>query len=568
MSFSASYPNVQSVQSKEIRNQTRPRTVFLIGCVVFLLTTLMYASASRGQPAGKENSFVELFVPSDRCMACHNTLISQGGQDVSIGSSWTSSMMANSARDPYWQASVQREVLAHPSAGQSIQDECAACHMPMARYQSKAASQKGQVFAHLPIGGAQNRLSLLAADGVSCTLCHQIQAEGLGTEASFTAGFVVDSATLPGKRSVFGPYAIDQGRTRIMQSASHMVPKRQDHIQDSELCASCHTLYTHTRGPDGEILGELPEQVPYLEWKHSAYAGIMSCQSCHMPQLKDQMAISSVLGQPREGFSRHVFRGGNFFMPKMLNRHRKELGVSALPQDLTLASRETEDHLQTSMARLSLEKVEHSGQTVSVEVSVVSMAGHKLPTAYPSRRVWIHLTVQDGAGDVVFESGGLQPDGSIQVNVNDEDRDRFEPHHALITRPDQVQIYEAIMADPQGNVTTGLIEAIRFVKDNRILPKGFDKATAHQDIQVQGRAVQDRDFRESGDALRYEVRVDPGQGPYTVQAELMYQPIAFRWAQNLQTQNAESIKRFVRYYDSMSRDSATVLARSKAMTAH
>ena len=48
----------------------------------------------------------------------------------------------------------------------------------------------------------------------------------------------------------------------------------------------------------------------------------------------------------------------------------------------------------------------------------------------------------------------------------------------------------------------------------------------------------------------------------------MYQPIAFRWAQNLQTQNAESIKRFVRYYDSMSRDSATVLARSKALTAH
>ena len=529
--------------------------------LITLLTILALPLVAAAQPAGVNNPPSQMFVASDSCLACHNNLVTGSGQDVSIGSNWQSSMMAHSSRDPYWQASVRRETLAHPAAEKSIQDECSACHMPMTRYQNKVQGQKGSVFAHLPILPARGQAGLLAADGVSCAMCHQIQEDKLGTKESFTAGFVVDPSTPLGNRQVFGPYDVDQGRTRIMQSASRMVPSTAAHVQDSTLCASCHTLYTHTRGPDGEVLGQLPEQVPYLEWKHSKYEGSQSCQSCHMPQLKESMHISSVMGQPRENFSRHVFRGGNFFMPKVFNRFRKELGVSALSQDLALASQETENHLQASAASIKLQNVEYSGHAVSADVRVSNLAGHKLPTAYPSRRAWIRFTVRDAAGRMVFESGGLNPDGSIQGNVNDEDKNRFEPHHTLVNSPDQVQIYEAIMADPEGNVTTGLIEAIRFIKDNRILPKGFNKASAHEDIKVQGRAGSDHDFNEPGDTTRYEIEADADRGPFKIQAELLYQPIAFRWAKNLKEQQAAEIDRFVAYYDSMSAQSWTVLAR-------
>ena len=47
---------------------------------------------------------------------------------------WRSTMMANAARDPYWQASVRREILDHPKLTAAIEDKCATCHMPMARY--------------------------------------------------------------------------------------------------------------------------------------------------------------------------------------------------------------------------------------------------------------------------------------------------------------------------------------------------------------------------------------------------------------------------------------------------
>ncbi len=43
-------------------------------------------------------------------------------------------MMAHSSRDPYWQASVRREVLIRPSARFAIENECSACHMPMSRF--------------------------------------------------------------------------------------------------------------------------------------------------------------------------------------------------------------------------------------------------------------------------------------------------------------------------------------------------------------------------------------------------------------------------------------------------
>src|SRR5688572_29979564 len=74
----------------------------------------------------------ELFQTSDRCMACHNTLSTSAGEDISIGFAWRPTMMANSARDPYWQAGVRRETIDHPRARAAIEEECSRCHMPMA----------------------------------------------------------------------------------------------------------------------------------------------------------------------------------------------------------------------------------------------------------------------------------------------------------------------------------------------------------------------------------------------------------------------------------------------------
>lgn len=473
-------------------------------------------------------------------------------------------MMANSARDPYWHAGVRREVTDHPQAQAAIEDKCSTCHMPMARTTAAAHGGMGQVFVNLPVLAEQlpdwdETSASLAADGVSCTVCHQIRPDNFGLEESFDGGYSIDATAT--ERVLYGPHDVDAGRQHLMNSAGNLRPTVSTHMQRSELCATCHTLFTQALDENGEQVGELPEQVPYLEWQHSDYRTTQSCQDCHMPEVDEDIAITSVLGQPRPNFSQHVFRGANSFMLGILNKYRGELGVKALPQEFAATIRRTQQFLGNDTARVRIASASRSGGTLRFDVDIESLTGHKLPTAYPSRRVWLHVTVTAADGRTVFESGAFRPDGSIVGNDNDEDAMRFEPHYDEITAPGQVQIYEPILVDSNDRVTTGLIFGVRYIKDNRLLPRGFDKTTADPDVGVFGAAFEDDDFVAGGDSIRYRLNVgNAGAAALTIEAELLYQTIGFRWAENLKAYRSAETDRFVRYYGESVEGSAVRLA--------
>jgi hypothetical protein len=254
-------------------------------------------------------------------------------------------------------------------------------------------------------------------------------------------------------------------------------------------------------------------------------------------------------------------------MPSIFNAFRTELGVQALPAELESMSFRTRQHLRSSAAEVSVQRLAaDAAGSLTFDVVVRNLAGHKLPTAYPSRRAWLHVVVTDGAGRVVFESGALRPDGGIVGNDNDRDASRYEPHHQVIRSTDQVQVYEAILAGPDGRVTTGLIKGVRYLKDNRILPSGFDKAGADADIAVRGGAAEDADFVAGTDRVRFQLDTVAADAPLEVVAELWYQPIGFRWAHNLAAFDAVKTNRFVRYFDALSEVSGTLLARAVQTT--
>jgi hypothetical protein len=405
----------------------------------------------------------------------------------------------------------------------------------------------------------------LAQDGVSCSLCHQIQKANLGTRESLVGGFLVDTTRPRGEREEFGPFKIEVGDNRIMRtSTSGYRPTEGEHIRQSELCATCHTLITTALGPEGKKIGELPEQMPYQEWLQSDYKDNKSCQNCHMPVVEEMVRVTNTMGRYRDGMARHTFVGGNFFMQRMLNKYRDELGVAALPEEFGAAATRTVEQLKSKTAQISIDSVDVNAGRLQAEISVQNLTGHKFPTAYPSRRAWLHVTVKDRNGRLVFESGALSPDGSITGNDNDADKTHFEPHYTEINTTDQVQIYEDIMVGPDNVPTTGLLTALRFIKDNRLLPKGFDKRKVEQEIAVQGAAVNDPDFVGGGDKVRYSVFVGNAQGPFQVEAEFWFQPISYRWANNLKPYRAMEPQRFTRYYDAMSTGSAVLVARASA----
>jgi hypothetical protein len=529
------------------------------------VVALLFSSSVRLLSKGSQQNAPQVeFQTSDRCVACHNGLKTPSGADVSIGFDWRASVMANSSRDPYWQGSVRRESLDHPESVTTIEDECSICHMPMTRFLAHTQGKTGQIFSHLPFD-PDSKGNAEAEDGVSCSVCHQIGPENLGKPESFTGRFVIPPPLSKNDHPENGPFDIDAAHQRIMQtSTGGFVPTQAEHIRDSGLCATCHTLYTTALGKNGEHVGSLPEQVPFLEWQHSSYPQHSSCQSCHMPEFPETSAITTVFGVPRAGARQHTFVGGNFLLLRMLNNYRADLSVAALPEELSASADRTAAFLQSQAARLSIRSLEVGAGTLRMQVSVENLTGHKLPTAYPSRRAWLHVVVRDRDGGVVFESGALNQDGSIQGNDNDADKLRYEPHYREITSPDQVEIYEDILHDQQGHVTTGLLAGVGYLKDNRLLPYGFDKKTADKDIAVIGDAADDPSFTAGGHTVQYAVQLAAAQGPFHVEAELWYQPVGFRWAHNLEPYKAAEPQRFLSYYQSMSASTAVVLARAEA----
>ncbi len=94
------------------------------------------------------------------------------------------------------------------------------------------------------------------------------------------------------------------------------------------------------------------------------------------------------------------------------------------------------------------------------------------------------------------------------------------------------------MEHHSGGPTTGLLRAVTYLKDNRLLPRGFDRDAGGPDVAVRGEAETDADFVGGADRVRFMVDAGGATGELEVVAELWYQPVGFRWAQNLSLYDA------------------------------
>lgn len=502
------------------------------------------------------------FAGSGLCTTCHTNMTGIGGIDVSTDRLWKASIMANAARDPYWLATVRSEVILAPELAGIIEDKCASCHMPMSATAAHFAGGQADVLDG-GLADPANPAHPLALDGVSCNVCHQVLADNLGETSSFSGAYRIDETTPMGERPSFGPYPVDETNTTIMASVSGFKPKQAEHIRQSEVCATCHTLYTPYLDASGQVAGEFPEQTPYLEWLNSAFPGSLGCNDCHMALIPGDVQLSITGSPPRSGARQHNFIGGNVYMGRIFRTFGEELSMAASSEQVDAMIAATEDFLtspppsdserpQTQhTASLELRQLQVQDGKLTGNVVIRTHTGHKFPTSYPSRRAWLHLAVKDGAGNTVFESGAVAADGTIQGNDNDQDPAAYEPHYLTLSDPAQVQIYEAILGNTEGEVTTDLLRAASYIKDNRLLPAGFDLHQASADIAVNGEAAQDADFIAGGDSLALQIDLAQAQAPFTITAELIYQSIGYRWAQNLGVHSHAEIGDFLRYYDAV-----------------
>lgn len=513
--------------------------------IIFTLLSLACFCASETSLADADFEGTH-FSGSGQCTRCHDGLIDNEKKDISIVKDWSSSMMANSSRDPYWRAKVSSELKRAPNLSEEINETCSRCHTPMATYSAEKNDDPVKLFPVELLGengflNPANKYYDHALDGVSCTVCHQIADDGnLGTLDGFSGNYTIEEYNNPVDRPAFGQYASPV--IRPMQNNVQFTPQPGDHTSSSEMCATCHNLKTPFVDASGNLASgdpesEFPEQMAYSEWDNSDYrsAGPLeqSCQDCHMPAVEGNVLIASNPNTlfPRPGFSKHSFLGANTTMMDILNQNREALEVTASDDDFKQAISNSRQFLQ-SAASLKIIKTEFIDSKLKVTLKITNHTGHKLPSAYPSRRVFIHFTLRDNNGKMLFESGKLNADGSIVGAATDKNSSTLEPHYEVIETADQVQIYEPIMQNTDGRITHTLLRAAAYKKDNRLTPVGFNKTAVPNDVAVKGAAREDADFNLGSDTIIYLVEVGETRD-LSIFAELKYQTLSFGHLQDL-----------------------------------
>ena len=528
-----------------------------------VLTSSISETSDFEQNSYKNNFNSTHFSGSANCAICHDSISDNKGNDLSIVKDWAASMMANSAKDPLWKAKVSSEMNRNPEFKEVIADKCTRCHMPMASTESNFNNEKIALFEEGYLD-PNHKLHNEAMDGVSCTLCHQIvENETFGTEEGMSGYFAINE-----QREIYGQYT--GVLTRPMQNNVNYTPTFSKHVSTSELCASCHNLKTpYVDVTNGELVTDklFSEQMPYGEWQESNFADNgetpSTCQNCHMPQVINsavEIANRPNGVTPRDQFSQHLFLGANTYMLDILKGNPEKLNTADVNFDkMIIKNRE----FIATAGDVNILASSIISDQLTFDVQVNNTIGHKLPTSYPSRRAYLHVVIKNDADVIVFESGKTQGNGAIIGNDADIERNTYEPHYQLITSAQQVQIYETIMGNTKNNVTYTLLESAQYLKDNRVLPKGFDKYTVPDDIGVYGLAKTDDSFTQGQDSLRYQIDISQFNSNYfTIDINFNYQPVAYSFLQDLFTDESTAVERFKAYNDSSTIKYETIATRS------
>src|SRR5271170_2522676 len=380
----------------------------------------------------------------------------------------------------------------------------------------------GKYFTRDVLQDPNSMYGALARDGISCAVCHRISPEGLGTPASFTGNF-----NLGPPDQMNGPYK--EVIALPMKNMLGMTPQEGDQIKDSKLCGSCHTIVLPVYKANGDPVMEngqqktFTEQATFLEWLNSAFADNgskpESCQDCHMPKVFDHNGVSSPLDYKianiedntfpavdfrapdkditltsRNDYHRHTLLGINVFALEMFKQFRPELGLYATDPMLR-TSLNTENSIDTAIdmsanyiaktktADVKIVSITKQNGMLQIDVMVTNNAGHSFPSGVGFRRAFLDLRVMAGS-QIAWASGevsqkGIIVNGSGQPLVTETFtpmQQRFQPHYwekNPITREDQVQIYEELVVNPEGFLTTSFIALDQKVKDNRLQPQGW-----------------------------------------------------------------------------------------------
>jgi hypothetical protein len=543
------------------------------------------------------------FVTSDQCSGCHDAsgtlagltpnMIFQAtdGKPVNLSQygEWRYSMMGLAGRDPVFFAQLDTESTLHkhlvgkPDGSAFVQDLCLRCHGVMGQRQFHIDHpEPDKLFTRKILQDPKSRYGALAREGVSCDACHHISDQTLFMPQFYTGQFVLGP---PGE--LYGPYLTSDVIPVPMQNAIGATPMFGRNVSSVSFCASCHTIELPVFDRNGrQVLDQNGkpktefEQTTVFEWFNSKFFRppnpVVSCQNCHMPanyrgadlafkiaNIEDNTfprvpetgpstrLPDAMLTMPeRTPYGRHQLNGINLFVLEMFAQFRKDLGLFKVDPNLPSSIRDQISsqktaiaegvlQAQTATAKVTITSLSTDMTTLTANVNVENLAGHKFPTGVSFRRAFVNFQVLDATGNVLWASGNTNKDGVIVDNSGaplkteffSSTQQKFQPHfwtNSPITSDKQVQIYEELVIDPQGHLTTSFLSADHAVKDNRIEADGRTVGGPFDEFIVPVGTGDDPSYQGTCGCsmLTYAIPLAQIPGaPAAVQATIYYQSI-------------------------------------------
>lgn len=535
---------------------------------------------------------------------------------------WRWSPMGLAGRDPVFYAQLDSEIAyltAHkPDQKVAITNLCFSCHNAMGERQLEMTSHGKEPYTlDIPmttdLQSPNFEYGALGRDGISCAVCHHIQSTTHKSEMEFIEQDATGRFQLTNADQLEGPF--ENPVTIPMKNTLGVVPAHDSYTQNARVCGTCHTIHLPVLDAINETAKEKKaeecqqekfsyEQATYLEWVNSSFqnvvgdptrfsGGVKTCQDCHMSDSLNGNVLQTKIANVEDtqypaaehrapndqlnvplrtsGVARHQFQGLNVYLLEMFNQFSNDLGVrtcdymasgcSANPPTggIPFAERNFLEQAAEQTATLAVSKPSVQGSTLTADVTVTNLTGHRFPSGVSFRRAFIDFCVRDAATNaILFESGRTNSIGAItdmQGNVLASEYNgstgadvpghgqAYQPHFWTgnpITNDKQVQIFEELLRDADGNFTTSFIRQDCHFKDNRILPLGWRKDGPDLK-QFFGKPLEETWSDATGDdphyqdplgangqaVVRYSVALPPGVSPtnVTITAQLFYQAI-------------------------------------------
>ncbi|MFZ1015986.1 MAG: tetratricopeptide repeat protein [Terracidiphilus sp.] len=355
-----------------------------------------------GNAAAQGGDFLpsSAFPTAEYCGHCHQEAYQQ----------WRQALHSNSFRTPFYRQSVNILIR---TKGIEFARHCDSCHNP-------SAVLSGALHPVSTIDRSFDR------DGLTCMTCHSIQSvkSKLGN-----GGFVMAVPSV----------LVDENGNRIPGMVPdseilahldrHSKAVMQDIYHTPEFCAACHKA---NLPPTLNGYRWIRAFTAYDEWQNSKFSNrnpltfyttdFTTCQSCHMKR------APNVLPEPgvKNGtFASHRWLAGNTAVPFYY-------GFDEQLQK-TIDFLRSGNYLNVDIFGL---QIGENGKLVAplgtvpfavrgndlLEAYVViqnKAIGHSLiPEVRDLYEAWVQFTVTDAAGGKIYESGYLQPDGSLEAGAH------------------------------------------------------------------------------------------------------------------------------------------------------